>query len=332
MISFKLFYDHGVSSFVIPSITLKFSFMKFIPLFTKRLIAFFFLTTIVLVACKKDNGNYSNVDAATFATASSESDAESQTVFDDVFDNVVGTNDEVGMNGVGIIGRANNGDGNNVITGLNGTDSLVKPCFTISVTRLNPPDRFPLQIVIDFGSGCTGRDGRTRKGKIITVYTKRLLVPGAKATTTFDGYYINNIHVEGTHIIENISTSDKRIFHVQVIGAKLTKPNGNYTEWSSDKTIEQTDGLGTPLWPLDDVFSVTGQANGTLHRGNEFMQWSHIISKPLVKKFTCHWIVKGEVTIQKGSKPVAFLDFGNGDCDNKATITVNGVVHEITLY
>ena len=306
--------------------------MKFIPLSAKRLIAFFVLTSIVFVACKKDNTNYSNVDPVTYATASSESDAESQVVFDDVFDNVVGTNDEVGMTGVGIIGAANNNASNNTITGVNGTDSLPGLCFTISVTRLNPPDRFPVQIVIDFGTGCTGRDGRTRKGKIITVYTKRLLVPGAKATTTFDGYYVNNIKVEGTHIIENTSTADKRIFHVQVIGAKLSKPNGNYTEWSNYKTIEQTEGLGTPLWPIDDVFSVTGQANGTLHRGNEFMQWSHIISKPLVKKFTCHWIVKGEVTIQKGSNPVAYLDFGTGDCDNKATITINGVVHEITLY
>jgi hypothetical protein len=306
--------------------------MKLNPLFTKRLIVFFFLAAIILVACKKDNSNDSNVDAATYATATTQSDAESQTVFDDVFDNVVGTSDEVGMTGVGITSTANNSNGSDVITGVNGPDSIVNPCFTISVTRLNPPDRFPVQIVIDFGTGCTGRDGRTRKGKIITVYTKRLVVPGAKATTTFDGYFVNNIHVEGTHIIENTSTSDKRIFHVQVISAKLSKPNGNYTEWSSDKTIEQTDGLGTPYWPFDDVFSITGQANGTLHRGNEFMQWSHIISKPLVKKFTCHWIVKGEVTIQKGSNPVAYLNFGNGDCDNKATITVNGVVHEITLY
>jgi len=306
--------------------------MKMYNSLTKSIGVTLVVLSILFVACKKDNSSSSsNVDQTTFANSTAESDAEAQVVFNDVFDNVVGTNDEVGMSGVGVVGAANNSNNGNIIAGINGGDSL-SPCFTITVTRLNPPNKFPVQIVVDFGTGCTGRDGRTRKGKIITVYTNRLVVPGAKATTTFDGYFVNDIHVEGTHIIENTSTSDKRIFHVQVIGAKLTKANGNYTEWSSDKTIEQTDGLGTPFWPFDDVFTVNGQANGTLHRGTEFMEWSHIITKPIIKKFACRWIVQGEVTIQKGTHPVAILDFGTGECDNKATITVNGVVREITLH
>ena len=306
--------------------------MKMYNSLTKSIGVTLVVLSILFVACKKDNGSSgSNVDQTTFANSTAESDAEAQVVFNDVFDNVVGTNDEVGMTGVGVVGAANNSNNGNIIAGINGSDSL-SPCFTITVTRLNPPDKFPVQIVVDFGTGCTGRDGRTRKGKIVTVYTNRLVVPGAKATTTFGGYFVNDIQVEGTHIIENTSTSDKRIFHVQVIGAKLTKANGNYTEWSSDKTIEQTDGLGTPFWPFDDVFTVNGQANGTLHRGTEFMEWSHIITKPIIKKFACRWIVQGEVTIQKGTHPVAILDFGTGECDNKATITVNGVVREITLH
>jgi hypothetical protein len=307
--------------------------MKMFNSLTKTIGATLVVLSIVFVACQKDNsGSSSNVDQTTFANSTAESDAEAQVVFNDVFDNVVGTNDEVGMSGVGVVGAVNNtnNDGN-IIAGINGPDST-SPCFTITVTRLNPPNKFPVEITVDFGTGCTGRDGRTRKGKIITVYTNRLVVPGAKATTTFDGYYVNDIKVEGTHIIENTSTQSTRSFHVQVIGAKLTKTNGDYTEWNSDKTIQQTEGLGTPFWPFDDVFSVTGQANGTLHRGTQFMEWSHIITKPLIKKFTCHWIVQGEVTIQKGTKPVAILDYGTGDCDNKATITVNGVVREITLH
>jgi len=289
-------------------------------------------SAITFVACKKDNSSSdaTNVDDATYANNTTESDAEADIVFDDVFDNVIGTSDEVGMSGVGVLSAGSTSSTENVTIGQYGVDSAA--CFTITVTSVNPPARFPLKIVVDFGSGCTGRDGRTRKGKIITIYTKRLVEPGAKATTTFDGYYVNDVKVEGTHIVENLSIQDKRIFHTQVISAKLTKPNGNYTEWSNDKTIEQTDGLGTPFWPIDDVFTISGQANGTLHRGSEFMQWSHIISKPLVKKFSCRWIVKGEITIKKGSKPVAYLDYGSGDCDNKATITVNGVVREITLH
>lgn len=296
---------------------------------TSRLLLVITMAIFSFTACQKESGTTTtNVDETTFANATSESDAEAEVVFEDVFDNVMGTNDEVGMSGVGILGSINNGTND---FALNGADSLNPRCFTVTVTKLNPPAPFPVKIVIDFGTGCDGRDGRTRKGKIITEYTNRLVVPGAKATTTFDGYYVNGIKVEGTHIIENKSTQTALIFRNQVIGGKLTKPNGNFTEWSKDKTWEQVEGFGTPFFPLDDVFKITGQANGAVKIGTNFMQWSHIITKPLFRKFTCRYTVKGEVTIQRANKPVAVLDYGTGACDNKATITVNGVTREITL-
>ncbi|MBC7903177.1 MAG: hypothetical protein H7Y27_07125, partial [Gemmatimonadaceae bacterium] len=216
------------------------------------------------------------------------------------------------------------------IAGVNGIDSMTF-CFNVSITRLGAPNAFPVKIVLDFGTGCTGNDGRIRKGKVITVYTNRLVIPGAKATTTFDGYAVNGIQVEGTHIIENTSTANNLRFRKQVVGAKLTKPNGNYIQWSCDKTLTQTDGLGTPYWPFDDVLEISGQASGATKRDNNFFQWSHIISKPLVKKFSCRWLTKGEVTIQRSNRNVGYLDFGNGTCDNKATVTVNNVTVEITL-
>lgn len=299
---------------------------------TRLLLMLLLSTAIVFTACKKENSGTDNskVDDATFATATTEADAQAEVIFEDVFDNVMGMNDEVGMSGVGILGTASNsGDGQ--INGVNGADSLPARCFTVTVTRLNPPANFPVKIVVDFGNGCIGRDGKTRKGKIITEYTNRLVIPGAKASTTFDGYYVDSFKVEGTHIIENKSTQNSLVFRNQVIGGKISKANGNYTEWSKDKTWEQVEGLGTPFFPLDDVYKITGQANGAVKRGNDFMQWSHIISKPLYRKFTCRYTVKGEVTIQRSNRPVAVLDFGTGNCDNKATITVNGVTREITL-
>jgi len=143
---------------------------------------------------------------------------------------------------------------------------------------------------------------------------------------------VNDISVEGTHKISNKSTQDKKIFNVQVIGAKLSKPNGNYSQWNSEKTISQVEGLGTPLLPLDDIFTIDGSANGAVKRGDKFFQWSTIIQAPLVKKFSCRWLVKGVVILRKSNAPVAELNYGDGTCDNKATITVNGQVREITLY
>jgi hypothetical protein len=295
-----------------------------------------FLVIIILIAtfhaCKKEDSTSTAARQEEFATATAESDAEAETIFNDVFDNVMGVNDEVALGGTGVFSktRSNIELGGISVDNTGSTDSTT--CYVVSATQIGTT-RFPLKIVIDFGTaGCIGRDGRTRKGKIIIVYTGRLVVPGNSATTTFDGYYINDVKVEGIHTVTNTSTQDKRSFTIQVKGAKLNKSNGNYTEWNSEKTIAQTEGLGTPFLALDDVFKLSGQASGTVKKGDRLYQWSTVITEPLTKKFTCRWIVKGSITLKKDNSLISVLDYGTGDCDNKASFTVNGVVHEITLH
>ena len=41
---------------------------------------------------------------------------------------------------------------------------------------------------------------------------------------------------------------------------------------------------------------------------------------------------EGTIELRKGNSAVAVLDYGTGICDNKATLTVNGTVYEITLH
>lgn len=301
-----------------------------------QLVAIFSILSIVfIVSCSKEKSTGTDAQEEEVSMVSSESDAEAETIFNGVFDDVMGVNDDVGMSGTGIFGRSTTG-------GNTGTPGTERPnaCFTVTITRptSNP---FPVRIVIDFGpTPCMGPDGHTRKGKIIAEYTNRLLVPEAVATTTFDGFYFDSIHVEGTHKITNMSTPNTtppaRKFKVQVINAKLTKPNGNYTQWNSVKTITQMEGLATPNIPLDDIFKIEGSASGQAQRGNLVVTWESNVIEPLIKRFVCRWIVKGTIkTVRRNANAnspwVAILNFGNGNCDNQAVITINGVSHQITL-
>ena len=287
----------------------------------------------IISGCKKEQSDLSPAEAQAFGQATAASDAEADATYDDVFDNVMGVNAEVGIGGTGIFGQRNIQYGEEIISGVDGTDS-VPPCVTVTITRLSPPAAFPVKVVIDFGTGCTGRDGRLRKGKIITVYTGRMIVPGSVAETTFDGYYVNDIKVEGHHRIENKSTQQQWIFGITVRDGKLTRPNGNYTQWNTTRTITQVEGNGTPLFPLDDVFSIKGESNGTVKVDSVLYQWAArtLTDNPLIKKFACRWIVKGKIAIRRSNSDVAVIDYGNGSCDNKATITINGTVYEITLH
>jgi len=267
---------------------------------------------------------------------SSESDGEAESVFNEVFDDAMGVNNDVGMAGTGIFGRAALSNGSMDLQRLTG-------CFSVTVTH-STNTFFPVKVVIDFGSaGCTGPDGHLRKGKIINEYTNRLIIPGAVAATTFDGFYIDSIKVEGTHKITNsssqITTSLSRQFTIDIDG-KLSKPNGNYTEWTSQKVITQIEGLVTPDYPRDDVFKLEGSAHGKAKRGSLLVAWESAIVEPLIKKFTCPWIVKGKIKTTRvntsaNSSWVAVLDFDStntGNCDNKAAITINGTAYNITLH
>jgi hypothetical protein len=195
---------------------------------------------------------------------------------------------------------------------------------------------------MDFGTGCTGRDGRTRSGKIITEYTNRLFVPGAIAATTFVEYMVDSIKIQGTHTITNQSEPPTNVscpthkWKVTIDRGKLTKPNGNYVEWNSTKIVKQIEGMCTPFVPLDDIYQISGGANGKVKRGDLLIAWNSEITEPLIKKFTCRWLVKGIIRIVRlnlttNSPWVATINYGNGDCDNKAMATINGVPHIITL-
>jgi len=306
--------------------------MKIISRISNLSLPIILLAFVSLISCKKETSNKTE-DESFASLVSSEADAESEIIFNEIFDNVMGVNNDVGLAGVGVFGMAS--------PGSSGEMARTTACPDVTKTHLNPPDVFPVKIVLDFGSGCVGRDGRLRAGKIITVYTNRLIFPNAKATTTFENFSIDSIKVQGTQIITNLSelSSTNTVINkwkVVIEGAKLTKPNGNYVEWNSTRTITQLEGMNTPDLPLDDIYKIEGSSTGKVMRGNILIGWHSEITEPLIKKFNCRWIVKGTIRVVRlnlsnTSSWAGAINYGDGRCDNKAVVVINGVSHEITL-
>lgn len=125
----------------------------------------------------------------------------------------------------------------------------------------------------------------------------------------------------------NNSTSNNKIFTTRVIEGKLIWNSGRWVKCNTIRTVAQLEGNATPLFPLNDLFAINGAGRGENSRGNS---WSHEVLEPLIKKFTCHWISKGLLRVRFNDK-TAYINYGNGKCDNKAIITVNGNSREITL-
>jgi len=292
--------------------------------------------TLILFSCKKENitVKQQEIELSQFA---SESDAFSEQSYSHIFDDVLGQSDEVGLIGTGIFGR----EGWDKWNGLDTTPR----CFTVRIDYPSSPQSFPRIITITFPqSGCMGPDGRIRRGQMKTVYTSRMMVPGAESVTTFLNYSVDSVTVGGIYRIKNIvDPVQLAIFPpqynhkwlVKVEGGRLGYPNNSVVEWNSTKTVEQIEGSHT-LLIRDDVFKKTGNSSGQLVRGLKTTSWSSEITEPLIKKYTCRWIVKGKIrTVRRNlsntSPWIGILDFGNEMCDNQATLNVKGNIRTITL-
>jgi hypothetical protein len=312
--------------------------MKILSNPSRLLTAIFVFTTLIIFSCKKENSDsLTPQDEEQANVVATQSDAEAESVFDGVFNDALGVNGDVGLGGTGIFGRASAGNyGTYDINGRIDNTSTLPSCLNLAIEHTTN-STFPVKVTLDFGStGCAANDGHWRKGKIIITYTSRLLYPGAVAEAIFEDFYIDSIRIDNstTYRIANTGTTSQLQLTVDVNG-KLSKPNGNYSEWHSHKVITRTDGNATTT-PLDDAFKIEGKASGKVKRNDVIVAWNAVISEPLVKKFTCRYISKGTVkitreTLSANSQWTGILDYGTGNCDNRAILTVNNIPHEITL-
>lgn len=177
---------------------------------------------------------------------------------------------------------------------------------------------FPRYLVIDFGTGCTGNDGRTRKGKIKVSITGKYWTVGTVVTHTLENYYVNDHHVEGTRTVTHTATD---VWQVVVSGAKITDPDGKVVTWESTRTRTLTTDGSTPFNIFDDVYSITGSATGINRDGRNFT----VTITSALRLQACNWIAEitqGVVEIQPEDLKLRTIDFGDSSCDNEGTVTV----------
>ncbi|MCH4829239.1 MULTISPECIES: hypothetical protein [Flavobacterium] len=214
------------------------------------------------------------------------------------------------------------------------TERQTPACAIISVSPQAP---YTLGQVItktvDFGTvGCTMPNNNVLKGKIIIKFTYQPKSTSHTLTYSFENFYHNGIKVEGTRTItitrgtSTANPNEHLIFKID-LNLTVTLENGKTLKITGTKTREIIEGQGTPELS-DNVYQITGNwetvfPSGTVRIAN--------ITSPLIVKLNCQYIVKGIISYSKLDKIAATLDFGNGECDNKASLTINGVNYQITL-
>ena len=92
------------------------------------------------------------------------------------------------------------------------------------------------------------------------------------------------------------------------------------------RTVEWAEGFGSGTW-VDNVYYITGNWNTVFSNGFER---SGEVTETLVRKLDCLYLVSGILEIQQEGF-VGTIDWGNGDCDNAATLTINGYEFPVIL-
>jgi hypothetical protein len=199
-------------------------------------------------------------------------------------------------------------------------------CATITHDTISNPH----SLIIDFGTvNCLCGDGRNRRGKILVTYTGRYFEIGAVKTMTFDNFYRNDNKLEGTRTITNngLDSQGRMNWTVNAQNMKITKSNGKVHTWNSVRTRTMLAGNDTQNWN-DDVYEITGSASGVNAKG---LNYTANITKPLHRAMSCRWIDSGTIEITPEGRASRTVDFGNGNCDDQATVNVRNKTRNITL-
>lgn len=203
---------------------------------------------------------------------------------------------------------------------------ILSACATVIIDT----SVMPRVLTVDFGdTNCLCLDGRYRRGKIMVTFNGRYRHPGTVITTGFDEYHVNDNKVDGSKVVTNMGPNEDGniYFTIEVIGVIYKANNGGVVSWNSSQEREWIQGYDTPnRW--DDIYLITGTADGVKEDG---YTWEREIINPLRVELACRFIVSGTVEIRPQDRPVRLLDYGNGDCDNIATVLVNGVTYTIYL-
>ncbi len=199
----------------------------------------------------------------------------------------------------------------------------IDSCATVIVSSSS----YPKEIIIDYGTGCTSSKGHVKKGKIIINISDSMLLAGATKTIVYQDFYIDSIKVEFSATVKNLGQNAQGHWVMESTWEQIITKNGDKSVQANTETKEWISGFET-VDKSDDEFYKSGQGSITL---NDTIMYSRVISKPLHYSSSCNFIMDGSIELTRNGE-TSVIDYGDGECDNKATITLNDTTEEINLH
>ncbi len=211
-------------------------------------------------------------------------------------------------------------------SGLRTTGTTLGGCATVTRSVTGGGDSL---LTITFTAGCTCADGKIRSGSIVVQYSGRYKDSGSTHTITYDNYFVNGNQLSGIKTVTNMGTnSSGQVYYTVNVNDTLNLGTGNgEVVWSGTRTRTWLTGYSTSD-RTDDSYLISGTTTLTRANGNKFVMQ---ITTPLQIAYNCAWIEAGVVSVTGPLGGVRTLNYGNGNCDSEAELTIGSHTYNITL-
>lgn len=302
--------------------------------FLKSIKSITFIGFCMLMAWACQNENIEQPDAKTQASTTAQDNSLIVATTQDVMNITANALAAKGLTGGRVAGHHDGDDEDEDDDDDNDNDDReCKPSVsgTFSLDRTHTDSLiYSGKFIIDFGDGSSCPDSTNiRKGKVIDEFTwiisfKDSITFTSTETITFEGFYKDSTQLDGTFIIKS-STGQPTTVETQ--DAKITYADGTSFSWEGTLTFEY-DKKGSRHCK-GKFMNVTGALTGITRTGQDF---TATITKEIILKRACfkkRWFVpvSGTVEVTTGGA-TSVIDYGNGSCDKRFTITTAGVVAE----
>jgi len=209
-------------------------------------------------------------------------------------------------------------------TPCGGESPFVPECVTVTDSG---EGAYPRTLTLEFGEGCEGPNGMPRSGVIEIVVTGDLGTEiGATRTATFDGFQVGNVTMTGTRVLTFEGENEDGLPTYSQNHDVTVSRNGHTLTRTYAGTLTWLEGFDTE--PCDD--NVVQRDGVATHETSGAWGGSTRTLDAVVHSRPCGYPNSGTVTVDRPQHDVV-IDFGDGECDNLATVTRNGNTYILNL-
>jgi len=211
-------------------------------------------------------------------------------------------------------------------------------CATATLSPLG--STFPKTLTVDYGTGCTGPNGISRKGIFTAEFSGNFGSEGTTIDILFNGFAKGQYTLSGTYSVTvGAADGSGNPTYSEAISNAIISWGSQEVLWEAELNRTWTEGDTTNFTTPDttsimgiaglndDIFELTGSGSGNDSNTHPFT-WES--STALILQTGCGYIKQGTLVISPANFNDGTVDYGMGECDKQATIEVDGEVFNFT--